>query len=53
MIGINEKFELVEALLDYMTSEEVLEEFIRAMSTDDVRDVVEYIARMHGIEIRQ
>ena len=53
MIGINEKFELVEALLNYMTEEEVLEAFIRAMSTDEVRDIISYIARMHEIEIRQ
>ena len=50
---MNEKFELVETLLKYMTAEEALEAFIYAMSTDDVRDVVEYIARMHEIEIRQ
>ena len=53
MIGIDEKFELVEALLNYMTAEQTLEAFIRAMSTDDVRDVVAYIARMHGIEIQR
>lgn len=53
MIGIDEKFELVEKLLDYMTAEEVLEAFILAMSTDDVRDVVAYIARMHEIDIQR
>lgn len=53
MIGIDEKFELVETLLEYMTAEEVLEAFILAMSTDDVRDIVAYIARMHGIEIQR
>lgn len=53
MIGIDEKFELVETLLEYMTSEEALEAFIRAMSTDDVRDIVEYIARMHEIKIQR
>lgn len=53
MIGIDEKFELVEKLLDYMTAEEVLEAFILAMSTDDVRDVAAYIARMHEIDIQR
>lgn len=50
---MDQKFEIVDVLLQYMTSEEVLEEFIRAMSIDDVRDVVAYIARMHEVEIRQ
>ena len=50
---MDEKFEMVDVLLQYMTSEEVLEAFILAMSTDEVRDIVEYIARMHEIEIRQ
>lgn len=53
MNGLDQKFELLESLLMYMSSEEALEAFIRAMSTDDVRDVVAYIARMHEIEIRQ
>lgn len=52
MNGLDQKFELLESLLNHMSSEEVLEAFVYAMPLDDVRDVVEYIARMHEIEIK-
>lgn len=53
MNGLDQKFELLESLLNHMSSEEALEAFVYAMSTDEVRDIISYIARMHEIEIRQ
>lgn len=53
MNGLDQKFELLESLLNHMSSEEALEAFVYAMSTDDVRDIISYIARMHEIEIQR
>jgi len=42
---------LLEALLLSLSKEELLDELLRAMGTDEANDNLRYISRMHGIPI--
>lgn len=45
------RLKVLDEMLKYFDSSELLEEVIRALDTDTALDILDFIARMHDINI--